>query len=75
MEPGTSCTQSGCVTTAPPSQLRISIEVKPFTQTRPNLRARHFQQKHFSVIFLHALATIFDSFSYLREYVSLLKYG
>jgi len=30
IEPGTSCTQSGCVTTAPPSQLRISIVVKPF---------------------------------------------
>jgi len=25
IEPGTSCTQSGCVTTAPPSQLRVSI--------------------------------------------------
>jgi len=30
IEPGTSCTQSGCVTTAPPSQLRLSIVVKPF---------------------------------------------
>jgi len=27
-EPGTSCTQSGCVTTAPPSQLGVSIVVK-----------------------------------------------
>jgi len=42
---------------------------------KPNLRARHFQQIHFSVIFLHAWITIFGSFSYLREYVSLLKYG
>ena len=25
IEPETSCTQSGCVTTAPPSQLRVSI--------------------------------------------------
>jgi len=30
IEPGTSCTQSGCVTTAPPIQLRVSIVVKPF---------------------------------------------
>ena len=30
IEPGTSCTQSWCVTTAPPSQLRVSIVVKPF---------------------------------------------
>ena len=28
IEPGTSCTQSGCVTTAPPSQLRVSIVKK-----------------------------------------------
>jgi len=39
------------------------------------LRARHFQQIHFYVIFLHAWITIFGNFSYLREYVSLLKYG
>jgi len=30
LEPWTSCTQSGCVTTAPPSQLRASIIVKLF---------------------------------------------
>jgi len=30
VEPGTSCTQSGCVTNAPPSQLKVSIVVKPF---------------------------------------------
>jgi len=30
IEPGTSGTQSGCVTTAPPSQLRVLIVVKPF---------------------------------------------
>jgi len=30
IEPGTFCTQSGCVTTALPSQLRISILVKLF---------------------------------------------
>jgi len=30
IEPGASCTQSGCVTTAPPSQLRVSIVNKLF---------------------------------------------
>ena len=30
IESGTSCTQSECVTTAPPSQLRLSIVVKQF---------------------------------------------
>jgi len=30
IEPGISCTQSGCVTTAPPSQVRVSIVVKTF---------------------------------------------
>jgi len=30
IEPGTACTQSGCVTTALPSQLTVSIVVKPF---------------------------------------------
>jgi len=30
IEPGTPCTQSGCVTTAPPSQLRVSIVVRLF---------------------------------------------
>jgi len=30
IEPGTSCTQSGCVTTAPPSQLRVPFVVKLF---------------------------------------------
>ena len=30
IEPRTFCTQSGCVTTAPPSQLKVSIVVKPF---------------------------------------------
>jgi len=34
IEPGTSCTQSGCVTTAPPSQLRVSIVVKLFKDAR-----------------------------------------
>jgi len=32
-------------------------------KTKPNLRATHFQQIHFSIIFL----TIFGSFSYLLE--------
>ena len=30
IEPGTSCTQSGCVTTAPPSQMRVTIVKKLF---------------------------------------------
>jgi len=30
IEPGTSCTQGGCFTTAPPSQLRVVIVVKLF---------------------------------------------
>ena len=30
IEPGTACTQSGCITTAPLSQLRVSIVVKLF---------------------------------------------
>jgi len=30
IEPGNSCTQSGCITSAPPSQLRVSIEAKLF---------------------------------------------
>jgi len=53
IEHGTSCTQSGCVTTAALSQLfrRNGSKRK---QSKPNLRARHFQQIHFSVIFLHA---------------------
>jgi len=32
IEPGTSTSESGCVTTAPPSQLRISIVVNLFKQ-------------------------------------------
>ena len=57
IEPGTSCTQSGCVTIAPPSQLKVSIEVKPFNcfdaigrnvnKQSQNLRARHNKQIHF----------------------------
>jgi len=30
IEPGTSCSQNGCVTTAPTSQLKVSIVVKLF---------------------------------------------
>jgi len=29
-EPGTSCTQGGCVTSGPPSQLKVSIVVRLF---------------------------------------------
>jgi len=32
IEPGTSCSQGGRVTTAPPSQLRVSIVVKPLNR-------------------------------------------
>jgi len=34
-----------------------------------------FNKFIFSVLFLHARITTFGSVSYLREYVSLLKYG
>jgi len=84
IEPGTSCTQSGCVTTAPPSQLRVSIVVKLFNcfdAMGRNVNKQSqicgpdiFNKLIFSVIFLHACITIFGSFSYLREYLSLLKY-
>jgi len=85
IEPGTSCTKSGCVTTAPPSQLRVSIVVKLFTcfdvmGRNVNKQCRicgpHiFNKLFFSVILLHTWIIIFDIFSYLREYVSLFKYG
>ena len=35
IEPGTSCTQRGCVTSLPPSQLRESIVVNIFLHTQP----------------------------------------
>ena len=77
IEPVTSCTKSGCVTTAPPSQLRVSIVVKPFNYfdamglnvnkqiqiCGPDI----FNKYIFSVLFLHAWITIFGSFSYLRK--------
>ena len=77
IEPGSSCTQSGCVTTAPPSQLKVKIVVRLFNcfdamgrnvnkQTRlcgPDI----FNKYMFSVIFLHAWITIFGSFSYWLE--------
>jgi len=76
-EPGTSRTQSGCVTSAPPSQLRVTIVVKLFncfdaTGRNVNKQSRicepHiFQKVIFSVMFLHAWLTIFGSFSYLRD--------
>jgi len=64
IEPGTSCTQSGCVTTAPPSQLRVLIVVQLFNcfdamgrnvnkQSRI-CRPHIFNKFMFSVIFLHA---------------------
>jgi len=87
IEPGTSCSQSGCVTTAPPSQLTVSIVDKLFNcfdamgrnvNKQSRICGPHiFNKSIFSVIFLHARITtsILGSFSYLREYVSLLKYG
>jgi len=64
IEPGTSNTQSGCVTTAPQSQLKVSFVVRLFNcfdamgrnvneQSRicgPDI----FNKYMFSVIFLHA---------------------
>jgi len=77
IKPGTSCTQSGCVTTAPPSQLRVSIVVKSFNFfqafSRNDIKQSQickpdiFNIYIFSVLFLHACITIFGSFSYLRE--------
>jgi len=73
----TSSTQSGCVTTAPPSLLRESIVVKPFNcfdAMGRNVNKQSqicgpdiFIKNIFSVLFLHAWITIFGSFSYLRE--------
>ena len=64
IEPRTSCTQSGCVTTAPPSQLRVSIVVKLFNSfdamgrnvnKQSQICGPDILNKHiFSVIFLHA---------------------
>jgi len=79
LEPGTSRTQSKCVTSAPPSQLRVTIVVKLFNCFDAMgwfvNKQTHFQQSHFSEIFLPAWITSVGSFSYLRDYVSLLKYG
>ena len=73
-----------CVTSAPPSQLRVSIVVKLFNyfdamdhnvNKQNRIFGPHiFNQYIITVIFLHACLNIFDSF-FLREYVSLLKYG
>ena len=85
IEPGTFRTQSGCVTSAPPSQLRLSIVVKLFNcfdamGRNVNKQSRIcgpyiFKFFSFSVVFLHAWITILGSFFYLQEYVLLLKYG
>jgi len=74
IEPGTSRNQSGYVTSAPPSQLRISIVVKLFNDfdamgRNVNKQSRiygpHFFNKFIcSVIFLHAWITVFCSFSF-----------
>ena len=72
--------QSGCVTYAPPSQLRVKIVVKLFNcfdAIGRNVNTAEFAGHTItkSVIFLHAWITIFCSFSYLREKVSMLKYS
>jgi len=64
IEPGTSCAQSGCITTAPQSQLRVSFVVKPFNsfdaigrnvnKHSQNCGPDIFNKYIFSVIFLHA---------------------
>jgi len=64
IEPGTSCTQRGCVTTAPPSQPRVLIINKLFNcfdamGRNVNKQSRIcgpdiFNKFNFSVIFLHA---------------------
>ena len=85
LNPGPLAPKADCVTTAPPSQLRVSIVVKPFNcfdamdrnvnkQSQicgPDISIKYI----FSVLFLHAWITIFGSFSYLQESVSLLKCG
>ena len=65
LNPGTSHTQSGCVTSAPPSQLRVTFVVKLFNYFdaiggKVNKQSRicgpHIYNKFiFSVIFLHDL--------------------
>jgi len=51
LNPGASSrTPVGCVTIGPPSQLKVSIVVKP--STKSNLQATHFKQiRFFSVMF------------------------
>jgi len=82
-----SCTQSGCVTTAPPSQQRVSIVVMLFicfdamgwnVKKQSRICGPHIYNKYIvCVICLHAWITIFSSFiyMYLRESIPLLKYG
>jgi len=77
IEPGTSRTKSGCVTTAPPSQLRVTIVIKLFNcfealvqniKNKAELVGHTFSTNlFFSEIFLHAWTAIFGSFSCLQE--------
>ena len=74
IEPETSRTQSGNVTSAPPSQLRISIVVKLFNdfdamgrnlKKQSRICGPHILNKFIcSVIFLHAWITVFGSFAF-----------
>jgi len=72
IEPGSSRTQSGCVTPGPPSQLKLSIVVILFTcfkamvrhvnkQLKPNVRANIFNKFILFCNILHAWIT------YLQE--------
>jgi len=60
--------QRGCVTSAPPSQLRITIVVKLFNVNNQSRKCGpHISTSFFSAMCLHAWKTILGSFSYLRE--------
>jgi len=77
IEPGTSRTQSGVVTPARPSQLRIMIVVKLINcfvamDRNVNIQGRICGPHIFNTLncfcnILHAWVTIFGIFSYLRE--------
>jgi len=77
IEPRTSCTQSGCVTIAPPSQLRVSIVFKPFNYLdamgRNENKQHHicgpniFNKYIFSVLFLDAWMTMYLAVSHIYE--------
>ena len=86
IELGATRNQSGCVTSAPPVQLRVKIVVNLFNcfdamgrnvNKHSRIRWPHIFKKFicFCNIFTCIDVDIFDSFLKLREKVSLLKYG